>query len=412
MGQNFMDFKETGMNKKIGIVDCNNFYVSCERVFNPVSIGKPTVVLSNNDGCVIARSQEAKNLGIKMGQNFFLSKDFMIQNNFCVYSSNYNLYGDMSDRVMSVIKRHAKEIEVYSIDECFVDLSNIPHQDLHQRLGEMRDDVKRLTGIPVSIGIGPSKTLAKLTSHLAKQKQTFEGVCSYWHLSQPYDSLHEIPVSEVWGIGRKWSRKLEELGILNVGQYINQRDGLIRGITNVNGLRTKLELTGTYCYHVQKMPKAKKSIAFTRSFGQDVHAFDQLAEAMHFYIQSGIRKLKDNEAAPNEATIFISGNPYRGEDHSVSKQIRFTKQTRDEQDIWAQVYPHLKNLYVEGRGYKKCGIVFSRLMPQSTEQGILFPTHFTTAPTPVNKERQWEMRSDYISQKFTTSWDEIPLVFE
>ena len=149
-------------NYKIGIVDCNNFYVSCERVFNPTSIGRPTVVLSNNDGCVIARSQEAKDLGIKMGEPFFQKKDFMDEHRFCVYSSNYNLYGDMSDRVMTTIKKYANEVEVYSIDECFVDFSNIPDEELDDRLHLIRNEVKRLTGIPVSIGVGPNKTLAKL----------------------------------------------------------------------------------------------------------------------------------------------------------------------------------------------------------------------------------------------------------
>jgi DNA polymerase V len=165
------------MNRKIGIIDCNNFYVSCERVFNPVSVGRPTVVLSNNDGCVIARSQEAKQLGIKMGEPFFLKKDFMDEHRFCVYSSNYNLYGDMSDRVMTTIKEYAKTVEVYSIDEAFVDFSNIPDDELIDTLQLIKDEVKRRVGIPVSIGVGPNKTLAKLTSHIAKQQPTFNGVC-------------------------------------------------------------------------------------------------------------------------------------------------------------------------------------------------------------------------------------------
>jgi len=155
--------------KKIGIIDCNNFYVSCERLFNPESIGRPTVVLSNNDGCVIARSQEAKDLGIKMGEPFFKSREFMDQHRFCVYSSNYNLYGDMSDRVMKVISEFGNDIEVYSIDEAFVDFSNIPQDELNDTLLLIKEEVKRKVGIPVSIGVGPNKTLAKLTSYLANQ---------------------------------------------------------------------------------------------------------------------------------------------------------------------------------------------------------------------------------------------------
>ena len=167
------------MNKKIGIIDCNNFYVSCERVFNPISIGRPTVVLSNNDGCVIARSQEAKDLGIKMGEPFFQRRDFMDKHYFCVYSSNYNLYGDMSDRVMDTIKKFANKVEVYSIDECFVDLTDVPDEDLNDVLFLIKEEVKRLTGIPVSIGVGPNKTLAKLTSKMAKKQTQYNGVCSF-----------------------------------------------------------------------------------------------------------------------------------------------------------------------------------------------------------------------------------------
>ena len=189
------------MSKKIGIVDCNNFYVSCERVFNPISIGKPTVVLSNNDGCVIARSQEAKDLGIKMGEPFFQKREFMDEHRFCVYSSNYNLYGDMSDRVMTTIKKYANEVEVYSIDECFVDFSNIPDEELEDRLHLIRNEVKRLTGIPVSIGVGPNKTLAKLTSYIAKKQPSYDGICSYWALPNFRNLLYTIPVDEVWGIG-------------------------------------------------------------------------------------------------------------------------------------------------------------------------------------------------------------------
>ena len=201
------------MNRKIGIIDCNNFYVSCERVFNPISIGRPTVVLSNNDGCVIARSQEAKGLGIKMGEPFFKKREFMDEYKFCVYSSNYNLYGDMSDRVMSVIKNFAKEVEVYSIDESFVDFSNIPDDELMNRLRYIKDEVKRQTGIPVSIGVGPNKTLAKLTSFMAKQSQNYDGVCSYWDLPNFRNMMYQIDVSEVWGIGRKWTKKLRNYGV-------------------------------------------------------------------------------------------------------------------------------------------------------------------------------------------------------
>ena len=397
--------------KKIGIVDCNNFYVSCERVFNPVSIGRPTVVLSNNDGCVIARSQEAKALGIKMGEPFFLKKDFMEEHRFCVYSSNYNLYGDMSDRVMTTIKKYANEVEVYSIDECFVDFSNIPDNELLDRLHLIRNEVKRLTGIPVSIGVGPNKTLAKLTSHMAKQQPSYDGVCSYWNLQDFRNSLYTIEIDEVWGIGRQWSKKLKSIGVESVGQFVMMADYTVRKLMNVNGLKTKCELLGMYCHPVKPIPKLKKNIASTRSFGQDVDDFDQLAEAMYSYIKSGVKKLIDNEISPNRATIFISGNVHKGEKHYSSKQINFLKQTRDENEIWSQVYPHLRKLYKQGKKYKKCGIIFNDLMPESIEQTTLFSSTIQIIQPPANQEKNWEMRQDFMSQKYTTSWEQIPKVF-
>ncbi len=398
-------------NKKIGIVDCNNFYVSCERVFNPISIGRPTVVLSNNDGCVIARSQEAKALGIKMGEPFFQKRDFMDDHKFCVYSSNYNLYGDMSDRVMSVIKKYANQVEVYSIDECFVDFSNIPDGELVDRLHLIRNEVKRQTGIPVSIGIGPNKTLAKLTSHIAKQQQAYNGVCSFWELKNFRNSLYEIPVDEVWGVGRAWAKKLKSLEVYSIGQFLMMNDSHVRKLMNVNGLRTKLELLGMYCHQITPIPKAKRNIASTRSFGSDVDSFDQIAEAMYSYIKSGVKKLIDNELSPTKATIFISGNRHKGEGHGISRQIFLQRQTRDIDEIWSQIHPHLKEMYQQDKKYKKCGIIFNDLQPENIEQLTLFSEPIDFVAPPTNEEKKWEMRQEYISQKYTTSWDEIPQVF-
>jgi len=399
------------MNKKIGIVDCNNFYVSCERVFNPTSIGRPTVVLSNNDGCVIARSQEAKDLGIKMGEPFFQKRDFMDEHRFCVYSSNYNLYGDMSDRVMTVIKKYANEVEVYSIDECFVDFSNIPDDEIEDRLHLIRNEVKRLTGIPVSIGLGPNKTLAKLTSHIAKKQASYNGICSYWSIPNFRNSLYNIPVDEVWGIGRKWSKKLNAIGVESIGQFLMVDDGLVKKLMNVNGLKAKMEILGMYCHPVKRIPKLKKNIASTRSFGQDIDSFDQISEAMYSYIKSGVKKLRDNEISPNGATIFLCGNIHKEEKHQTSKHISFQTQTRDVDEIWSQIYPSLRKMYSPHKKYKKCGIIFNNLMPESVEQGKLFLSSVQLIQAPSNKEKQWEMKQEYMSQKFTTSWEDIPSVF-
>jgi DNA polymerase V len=335
----------------------------------------------------------------------------MDEHRFCVYSSNYNLYGDMSDRVMTTIRKYANEVEVYSIDECFVDFSNIPDEELEDRLHLIRNEVKRLTGIPVSIGVGPNKTLAKLTSYIAKKQPTYNGICSYWTLQNFRDLLYTISVDEVWGIGRKWSKKLKNLGVESIGQFVMVSDPIVRKLMNVNGLKTKMELLGMYCHPVQKVPKLKRNIASTRSFGEDIDSFDQIAEAMYSYIKSGVKKLRDNEIAPNRATIFICGNIHKGEKHYSSKQISLQKQTRDIDEIWSQIYPHLKKMFKDTKKYKKCGIIFNNLMPETLQQGTLFSTPIQLVQPPANTEKKWEMRQDFISQKFTTSWADIPSVF-
>ena len=399
------------MKRKIGIIDCNNFYVSCERVFNPESVGKPTVVLSNNDGCVIARSQEAKALGIKMGEPFFQMKEILDKHKFCIYSSNYNLYGDMSDRVMSIIKSYANNVEVYSIDESFVDFSNVPDEDLNETLHFIKDEVKRKTGIPVSIGIGPNKTLAKLTSHMAKQSQGYNGVCSYWDLPNFRNMMYSVDVSEVWGIGRKWSKKLKSMGVETVGQFMNMSKPLVKKLMNINGQRTQVELLGEYCHPVQPNTKMKKNIASTRSFGQDVDDFSQIAEAMYTYIENGVKKLKQNNIQAIRATIFVTGNKHKGQGHQKSKQIVFQEPTQDTLQIWSQIYPHLRTIYNQDKLYKKCGIIFQELIPDNVKQVSLFTESIQLVTKPVNTEKKWEMKQNFITQKYTTSWDEIPLVF-
>jgi DNA polymerase V len=218
-------------------------------------------------------------------------------------------------------------------------------------------------------------------------------------------------VSDVWGIGRKWSKKLRHIGVDSVGQFIMQSDMVIKKMMNVNGLKTKMELTGMYCFPIQKIPKLKRNVASTRSFGQDIDSFDQIAEAMYSYIKSGVKKLTDNGISPNKATIFISGNRHKGGDHHSFKQINFQTQTRDVEEIWSQVYPYLKNMFRDTKKYKKCGIIFNNLMPESVMQTSLFTTPIQLVQPPANTEKKWEMKQDFISQKYTTSWEDIPSVF-
>jgi len=398
------------MNRKIAIIDCNNFYVSCERVFNPISVGRPTVVLSNNDGCVIARSQESKALGIKMGEAFFLRKDFMEEHKFCVYSSNYNLYGDMSDRVMSIIKRHAVNVEVYSIDEAFVDFSNIPDGDLSDTLIRIREKIRKSTGIPVSIGVGPNKTLAKLTSFIAKKSEGYNGVCSFWDLENFEEIISKIEVGDVWGIGWNWNAKLKNFGIKSVREFMNIPQHTVGKLLNVSGVKTQLELNGGHCYPISLKSKIKRNIASTRSFGEDISSFDQIAEAMYTYIENAVRKLEQNNLHASRCSIFVCGNKHKGDEHYNSCEIQFQHSTRVTSDIWNQVQPQLLRIFTAGKLYKKCGIIFSHLSPENSIQSSLFDIPLKELPKPSNADKKWKMRQDFLSKKYTTVWDDIPLV--
>jgi len=271
--------------------------------------------------------------------------------------------------------------------------------------------VFRQVGIPVSIGVGPNKTLAKLTSHIAKKQKSYNGVCSYWDLVNFRNMMYSVDVSEVWGIGRKWSKKLKYRGVETIGQFMNMSDVLVRKLMNINGLKTKHELLGVYCHEVQTKVRIKKNIASTRSFGTDVDDFNQVSEAMYNYIKNGVRKLVENEIMASKCYIFVCGNKHKGEKHYYSKSILFQKQTQSVDEIWAHVFPHLRKIYNKDKTYKKCGIVFNELVPENEIQITMFTNPIQTIAPPINLEKDWEMKQDFISQKYTTSWEELPLVF-
>ena len=317
----------------------------------------------------------------------------------------------MSDRVMKVISEFGNDIEVYSIDEAFVDFSNIPLEELTETLLTIKEEVRKKVGIPVSIGVGPNKTLAKLTSFLAKQQLNFNGVCSYWDLPNFRNMSYGIDVDEVWGVGRKWAKKLKNIGVESVGQFINTNEYTVRKLMNINGVKTQLELTEMYCFPIQKKSKPKKNIASTRSFGKDVQDFNQLGEAMYTYIKNGVKKLNQNKLFANKATIFVSGNYHKGDKYYHSKTIKLQTPTRDVDLIWSQIYEQYKVLCNKSEKYKKCGIVFNELTPDTIVQTSLFSDEVKVVQAPQNETHDWEMRQDYITQKYTTSWDEIPKVF-
>ena len=268
----------TQYSKKIALVDCNSFYVSCERLFNPRIRKKPVVVLSNNDGCIISRSNEAKALGIKMGEPYFKEKEIIVKNNVQVFSSNYSLYGDISRRVMRTLKRFNSDIEIYSIDEAFLDLSNFSDHEIENVGHEIRSTVLKWTGIPTSIGIAKTKTLSKVANHIAKKKKS--GVVSFIGIENIDPILEKVDINDVWGVGRQLTKFYHQNGIYNAKQLKNKSNTWIKKSSNVLSSRTAMELRGISCINLETTSSKRKSCVVSRSFGKRVERFQELKEAV------------------------------------------------------------------------------------------------------------------------------------
>ncbi|ETR71770.1 MAG: DNA polymerase V [Candidatus Magnetoglobus multicellularis str. Araruama] len=288
------------------LVDCNNFYVSCERVFNPHLQGKPVIVLSNNDGCAVARSNEAKALGVGMGIAAFKIADLIKEHDIFVYSSNYSLYGDMSNRVMSTLASFTPNIEFYSIDEAFLDLSDINEKHRKAFCQNIRDTVLKWTGIPVSIGIASSKTLAKIANRIAKKSVKASGFLDLTHSPYLDHALERTSVEDIWGVGRKYSRYLINHGILNALQLRDAPTYLVRKKMGICGTKMQTELRGHSCFPLEINPPAKKNISVSRSFKQGVTAIDDLKEALATFVSIGARKLRKEQSVAKLMLVFIT----------------------------------------------------------------------------------------------------------
>lgn len=292
------------------LVDCNNFYVSCERVFNPALIGKPVVVLSNNDGCFIARSDEAKALGLPMGGPAFKFRDILRKNRVRIFSANFPLYGDMSSRVMATIGDLAPEIEIYSIDEAFIDLGGFSRFGLERHAARIRSTVRKHTGIPVSIGIGSTKTLAKAANRMAKKNPGYEGVCMLCTKKEVLDALATLKVEDIWGIGRQWSRLLETRNIRTALDYSRTPASWIRKNLHIPGIRIQEELNGHSCLPLEQVRPPKQSICTSRSFGRTVISQDELQQAVATFAGKCARKLRQEGSVASMITVFICTSPF------------------------------------------------------------------------------------------------------
>ncbi len=399
-------FEHIISTQKIAIIDVNNFYVSCERLFDPKFENKPTVVLSNNDGCIIARSQEVKDMGIKMGQPLFqLEKEK--KEKLKKFSSNYTLYADISDRIATILKRLVPKVEIYSIDESFLDLSHIPEKDILEECQKIKEKVEKLTGIPVSIGVAPNKTLAKLCNFLSKKdKINYNGVCSYYNIDRQI--LDEIDIDEVWGIGRNYKKRLQKLEVCNVSDFIKLDPSIVKKFLHVTGLRTWLELNGGLCHQVETSFKTPKMITSSRTFGSTVWEFEQIKNAFWTFLENCHTKLIKEELIVNKISLFATTNRFDDNYYVWSITIRLLEQTSDKQQIWNQIAYHLESLPV--RLYYKAGIQFHNLYPKNIKQESLVYEYFEEVEVPEVDSQKWMTRRDFLSKNYTTSWKELPQV--
>ena len=347
--------------KKIGLVDCNSFYVSCERLFNPRIRKKPVVVLSNNDGCIISRSNEAKALGIKMGEPYFKAKDIIIKNKVEVFSSNYSLYGDLSRRVMRTLKRFNTEIEVYSIDEAFIDLSNFPDAEVEKVGREIRETVLQWTGIPTSIGIAKTKTLSKVANHIAKKKQS--GVTSLIGVENLDPILEKVEINDVWGVGRQLTKFYQKNGIYNAKQLKNKSNTWIKKCSNVLSSRTAMELRGVPCIGLETTQTKRKSCVVSRSFGKRIEKFQELKEAVANYCLNASEKIRSESLVAKAITVFVRTSPFQRDYgyYSNAKTIDFPIATNNSIETVKTAVSILESIFKNGYRYQKAGVMLTGL---------------------------------------------------
>ncbi len=408
----------------IALIDINNFYVSCERVFQPQLNNRPVIVLSNNDGCAIARSNEAKALGIKMGAPVHQIEAVIKRYDVQIRSANFTLYGDLSDRVMRVIEELTPEMTVYSIDECFVDVAGIA--DLDSWIRTLKKTIWQWTGLPVSIGAGRTKVLAKLANRLAKKGSgTF-----VIHAQDEHPVLTATPVSDIWGIGNRLTARLHQIGIYTARQLASAQPRLVRDTFTVVMARLRDELNGNSVLALSEVLEARKQIVCSRSFGQTVNDFDQLHQAVIKFITLGAEKLRKQGSEARLVRVAINTNPYSSKDRQYhrSAEIKLPVSTNDTDMLIRYAVMILKYLFKEDYAYKRAGIMLMDLTSASKQQIDLF----SRRPNPaldqvrdrinqrygrdrltcarlVSKHQTWRMNQQYLSRPYTTSWLALPV---
>lgn len=418
----------------IALVDCNNFYASCERLFRPKLSNKPIIVLSNNDGCVVARSNEAKALSIPMGAPYFKVKDIVKAHQIAVFSSNYALYGDLSNRVMTLLQQYSPRSEIYSIDEAFLDFSGFSRWNLNEYAREIQRKVCKWTGIPLSIGIAQTKTLAKVANMLAKKDPLAKGVIDLTKRSDLKNLLGSIPVQKIWGIGKQTTKKLNQIGIWTAQDLATADIRQVRKRASVVVARTALELSGTPCLPLETERPVRKQILCSRSFGHKIESLHDMNKAITHFTSRTAEKLRKERLQAGKVTVFFRTSPFRKDlpnyANALSTKLTATDSTMS---LLHSALQLLKRIYLPGYKYQQAGVMLSQLSNKHHRQQLLFAddslikkqASLMTTLDSVNRsmgrgtmllaseefEGKWKMNQKRKTPNYTTQWGEFALVF-
>jgi DNA polymerase V len=416
------------MISAIALVDANNFYVSCERLFRPELRERPVVVLSNNDGCIVSRSQEAKDLGIHMAEPAFKVRDLLEAHNVAVFSSNYALYGDLSQRMFGILKAWSPELEYYSIDEAFVKLQAESADELQEIGRTIRAQIQQQLGIPVSIGIAATKTLAKVAAFHAKKSDKANGVLNL--AASPFLdlALQRTPIDEIWGLGRKLSAKLLGRGYDNALKLRDGKDEDLKRVLNVIGMGTVFELRGVPCFAIDHHTQPRKTVIVSRSFGAPVYEFSELASAISYHITRAGEKLRRSGQVAGALSVYIRTNRFNEDRFTGERTVRLTPKTDTTPELLHAALAALEQVYEAGRRYVKAGVMLTDLSSAAALPFRLWDNEahererrLVQAIDEVNarfgydtvsyglreKNAAWEMRQDVRSARYTTDWDEL-----
>ncbi len=418
------------MNNIFAHIDCNNFYASCERAFNPKLKDKPVVILSNNDGCIVARSDEAKQFGIGMGVPYFKVKDIISENNINVYSSNYTLYGDISERVMNILSEFTPNIEYYSIDEAFLSFYKIAENDLTAYGHKIRQTVSKNLGIPVSVGIAKTKTLAKIANEFVKKNPRLNGVFDISNFSKMEKLLRQVPIHDVWGIGSQFAKMLMKNKVYSAYDFRYTDEHWVKRKMGVVGLRTCLELREIACINIDEIVKAKKGIMSSRSFGRYETKLSEIEEAVSQWTTRAGEKLRNQKSVCRSVYVFIQTNRHKlhEKQYSIGKTITLPEPTSYTPELIKNAIYVLRKIFRSGYKYIKAGVYLSDIYPNHNIQLSAFENNdhdkHKSAMGAVDGinfiwgrdmikfassgiEQDWRMKMCFRSNRYTTCWDEL-----